>query len=124
MTSLNWVRVDSSIASNHKVIALLSEKGGDHAFCVYIFALGHCASQGTDGFIPSAALGLIHGRPRDGFLLTEAGLWHEIPGGFQVHDWLDFQPSDADSKARSEKAKKAAHARWAKRQAPALKAVK
>lgn len=123
MSTLNWVRVDATLASNHKVLALLAEKGGDHAVCVYIFALGYCGSHGTDGFIPNTALGLIHGRPRDKDLLVEVGLWHELPGGYEVHDWLEFQPSSEETKARSEKAKRAAEVRWAKKQPAGLKAV-
>lgn len=116
MAELSWVRVDSALASNHKVLALLSEKGGDHALCVYIFALGHCARQGLDGFMPEIALGLIHGRKRDAELLTQTAMWRDVPGGFEIPDWAEYQPSGEESKARSDKARKAAHARWAKRQ--------
>lgn len=116
MAELSWVRVDSALAYNHKVLQLLSERGGDHALCVYIFALGHSARQGLDGFIPEIALGLIHGRKRDSDLLTQAGMWRPVKGGFEVPDWAEFQPSGEESKARSEKARKAAHARWAKKQ--------
>lgn len=122
MASLSWVRVDASLASNHKILTLLSERGGDHALCVYIFALGYCAAQGTDGFIPEIALGLIHGRKRDSDLLVQVGLWHSQPGGFEINDWLQYQPSDEESKRRSEKARKAAEARWARKK-PNLKAV-
>lgn len=114
VASMTWVRVDSGLASNHKILELLSERGGDHAVAVYVFGLGHCALQGTDGFIPSAAVGLFHGKPRDTELLVKIGLWRAIPGGFEVNDWSEYQPSDADSQARSEKAKRAAAARWGK----------
>jgi hypothetical protein len=123
MANLNWVRVDATLATNHKILAILSEKGGDHAVCVYVFALGYCGSQGTDGFIPSTALGLIHGKPRDSQLLVDVGLWHDIPGGYEIHDWLEFQPSSEETKARSEKAKRAAEIRWAKTKQTKLKAV-
>lgn len=120
---MSWVRVDAGLASNHKVLQVMTERGGEHAVCVYIFALGHSAQQGTDGFIPTIALGLIHGKPRDATLLVSAGLWHEIPGGYEINDWRDYQPSDEEAQRRSEKAKKAAAVRWAKKR-PDLKAVK
>lgn len=123
MAGMSWVRVDAALAANHKVLQLMSEKGGDHALCVYIFALGQTAVQGTDGFIPTVALGLIHGRPRDAALLVAAGLWHEIPGGFEINDYREYQPSDEAAQKRSERAKVAAAARWAKKHPP-LKAVK
>ncbi len=123
MAALSWVRVDASLPSNPKILTLLSEKGGDHALCVCIFALGYCAQHGTDGFVPEIALGLIHGKAKDAALLISAGLWHQIPGGFDVNDWAEYQPSDEESKRRSEKAKRAAEVRWAKAQRPNLKAV-
>lgn len=122
MAELSWVRVDSALASNHKVLALLAEKGGDHALCVYIFAIGHVARQGLDGFIPEIALGLIHGRKRDADLLVAVGMWRAVQGGFEINDYAEYQPSGEESKARSDKARKAAAARWAKTQ-PQLKVV-
>lgn len=122
MAELSWVRVDSALASNHKVLALLSERGGDHALCVYIFALGHSGRQGLDGFVPEIALGLIHGRKRDADLLVSVGMWRTVPGGFEVPDWAEYQPTGEESKRRSDKARRAAEARWAKQQKP-LKAV-
>jgi len=122
MAELSWVRVDSALASNHKVLALLSERGGDHALCVYIFALGHSARQGLDGFIPEIALGLIHGRKRDADLLVSVGMWQTAKGGYEVPDWAEYQPSGEESKRRTDKARKAAEARWSKQQKP-LKAV-
>lgn len=123
MAALTWVRVEASLASNHKVLTLLAEKGGDHALCVYIFALGYCGQQGTDGFIPTTALGIIHGRARDAQLLVEVGLWHEMRGGYEVHDWLEYQPSSEENRIRADKARKAAESRWSKQQKPALRAV-
>lgn len=123
MAVLTWVRVDATLASNHKVLALLGERGGDRALNVYVFALGYCGQHGTDGFVPGTALGLIHGKERDANLLISVGLWHELPGGYEVHDWLEFQPSSDETRARSDKAKKAAEARWAKRKPTNLKAA-
>lgn len=114
MAGMSWVRVDANLHSNHKVLALLTERGGDHALCVYIFGLGYCAGQGTDGFIPEAALGLFHGKPKDAALLVSVGLWKDLRGGYEVHDYGSYQPLDAEAQARSEKARKAAETRWEK----------
>lgn len=115
MASLSWVRVDAALASNHKTLTLLGQKGGDRALNTYIFGLGHCAVQGSDGFIPNAALGLIHGTQKAAQQLVEVGLWHAIPGGWDVNDYAEYQPSDEDSQKRTDKARKAAQARWSKR---------
>lgn len=112
-----WVRVDSSLAANHKVLALLEQRGGDHALNVYIFGLGHCAAGDTDGFIARAALGLFHGKVKDAQLLVEVGLWHELAGGWEINDWREYQPSSEDAQRRADKAKKAAAARWGLKEA-------
>lgn len=114
---MSWVRVDSSLASNHKVLALLEQRGGDHALNVYIFGLGHCAAGDTDGFVARAALGLFHGKVRDAQLLADVGLWHELPGGWEINDWREYQPSSEATQKRSQRAKVAAAARWGKGEA-------
>lgn len=114
MAGLNWVRVDSNLHSNHKVLALLSARGGDHALCVFLFGLGHSGSHGLAGFIPSAAIGLFHGTKKDASLLVDVGMWDEVPGGFTIHDWSEYQLADEEAAARSEKARNAAEVRWAK----------
>lgn len=114
MAGLNWVRVDANLHSNHKVLTLLDERGGDHALCVYVFSLGYSGGHGTAGFIPRSALGLFHGKARDASLLVDVGMWDELSGGWDIHDWLEYQPTDEESKTRSDKAKKAAEARWSK----------
>jgi hypothetical protein len=39
--------------------------------------------------------------------LVAVGLWHEIPGGYEVHDFLDYNPSRAEVLARREATKEA-----------------
>lgn len=117
MDALTWVRVQAALARNHKVLALLPQKGGDRALNVFIFGLGYCAEQGNSGFIPEGAPGLFHGSPRSAQLLVEVGMWDVVEGGWDVHDYAEYQPTDEAAKARSEKAKKAAKARWDKARA-------
>jgi len=107
-----WVRVDANLAANHKVLALLEQRGGDHALNVFIFSLGYCMNANNDGFVPKTAPGLFHGSKKDAALLVDVGLWHELPGGWQIHDWRDYQPSSEEAQKRSDKAKRAAAARW------------
>lgn len=108
----SWVRVDSNLAANHKVLALLEQRGGDHALNVWVFGLGYCMNADNDGFVPKLALGLFHGSKKDAALLVEVGMWHELPGGWQIHDWREYQPSSEEAQKRSEKAKRAAAKRW------------
>jgi hypothetical protein len=115
MDALSWVRVQAAISRNHKTLALLPQKGGDRAFNVFIFGLGYCAEQSNDGFIPEGALGLIHGSARAAELLVEVGMWNPRPGGWDVNDYAEYQPTDEESKKRSERARHAAEVRWGKK---------
>jgi hypothetical protein len=114
MAGLQWVRLDVALARNHKILALLELRDGARPICAYVFGLGYCGEQGTDGFIPRNALPFIHARPIDANKLAEVGLWHVEPGGWTVNDWRDYQPSSEESEKRSMKAKAAAAARWGK----------
>lgn len=35
-------------------------------------------------------------------LMVQSGLWHEVPGGFQIHDFTDYQPTKAQVIAQHE----------------------
>jgi hypothetical protein len=109
---ITWFRVDCSIRSNPKVNELLSNSGGSRALNVYIFGLSYCAEFRTDGFISPAALHAIHATRWQAKRLVQFGLWEDVPGGWLVHDYADYQPSDAESQARSQRARAAAEARW------------
>jgi hypothetical protein len=115
MDALSWVRVQSALSRNHKTLALLPQKGGDRALNVFIFGLGYCAEQGNNGFIPEGALGLIHGNTKSAELLSDVGMWIPVHGGWDVNDYEEYQPSDEESKQRSERARHAAEVRWSKK---------
>ena len=42
-----------------------------------------------------------------------AGLWHDSPGGYAVHDYLDFNPSRSQTLAKRNASSNAARKRWA-----------
>ncbi len=83
------------------------------------------SAQLTNGFIPAHmanAMANAMANPCDSDALVLAGLWDAVEGGFQFHDWADFQPDaeaekekrKATQKARSDAGKAGAAARWAK----------
>lgn len=112
MAVLNWSRLDANFATNHKTLALLGVKGGDHALLVYLFSHGYSVSQGTDGFIPKTAPGTFHGNTRDFKLLVEVGLWREVDGGWDINDWDVYQLTNEENKKRADRARRAAAKRW------------
>ena len=118
MAVLNWSRLDANISTNHKTLALLGIKGGEHAPLVYLFSHGYCTGHGTDGFIPKAAIGTFHGTAKDAALLVDVGFWDLADGGWEVHDWTDYQPTTAENQVRSDRARKAAAKRWGTGNAP------
>ena len=114
MSTLAWVRLDTAMPRNQKVLALTAMKDGHRAAFVWLCALSYAGEQGTDGFIPSPALAMIHGRPADAARLVEVGLWVQSPGGWTVHDWSDYQQSNAETEKRTARAKAMAETRWSK----------
>ena len=109
--ALPWVRLDTQFGHNPKVLGLIEAKA--HAALVaYVCGLGYSGAQGTDGYIPTAALPFIHATRRHAQQLVAAGLWHETVGGWQVNDWDEYQRSSMDAVERRERAQRAALARW------------
>lgn len=115
MSTLRWVRLDTSLPRNSKMLTLLNNRDGYRTAFVYVCSLAYVGEQGTDGFIPREALVLLHARKSDAQRLVEVNLWWEEEGGWRVNDWDEYQPSTKEMKERSARARAAAAARWNKR---------
>ena len=109
--TLPWVRLDSNIATNHKMLTLLAGKR-HRAGLAYVFGLAYSGGHELDGYIPEAALPFLHATPGDACALVDAGLWETTEGGWIVNSWSEFQVSNEDNKRRRERAQKAAMKRW------------
>ena len=110
---LPWVRLDTAFPMNPKLLTMLQEKDGHRAAFVYVCALSYSGGQGTDGFISSAALPFIHGRPKDATLLVRCGFWIPQPGGWLINGWNEFQQSNEETQQRRVRAQALAESRWA-----------
>lgn len=114
---LPWVRLDSNIATNPKILVLLAEREGYRAAFVYVCSLGYCGGHETDGFIAREALGFVHARKRDADLLVKHRFWLERHGGWQIHEWGKYQQLVAETEAIREElsmnGQQANNARWA-----------
>lgn len=108
---LPWVRLDTQFSQNPKVLYLVEDKKFKAAF-VYVAGLGYSGAHGTDGFIPGAALPLLHATKADAKALVDVGLWLHVPGGWEVNSWNEFQPSNDETQARKQRARDAAMQRW------------
>lgn len=115
---LPWVRLQTDMQENPKILELLSRRGGSHTAFVYLCSLSFSGKKGTFGFIPKTALPFIHATQKDAKALVDVGLWKpsEDPkqSGWQVHDWDVYQPSKEYVQTRKDNARNAARARWSK----------
>ena len=109
---LSWVRVDVTFPRNLKVIALAEDKAWQ-AITSYLSSLAYAGEQGTDGFVAKGALPFVFGTPRTARQLVDVGLWIPRPGGWQINDWDEYQPTSDEISARSARARAAAELRWA-----------
>lgn len=86
----NYIRVDVLLPSNPKLSGLnLAQKW------LLIGAWCYCGEHLTDGFIPTPIWRKL-GRPRDRQALLDIGCAEEVPGGVNMHDYLEHQRSRAE----------------------------
>lgn len=90
---LAWVRLDANIATHDKILHLIADPSIAkwQAVSSYMFALGWSGGQGTDGFIPRAALPMVHGTAKTARLLEKYRLWTEATAGWQIVNFGERQ---------------------------------
>lgn len=105
-----WFKADDQLPFHPKVLA-----AGNAAMGLWIRAGTWSSSQLTDGFIPIAIASAM-ANECDADALVDANLWDRVDGGYQFHDWSDFQPSAEEERekreARKRAGRKGAAARW------------
>lgn len=89
-----WLKLDDGFAQHPKVFEL-----SDAAFRAHVAALCYAGRFLTDGFLSSAvARGLtVTATPKVLAELVRSGLWEDAAGGYQIHDFLHYNPSRADA---------------------------
>jgi len=97
---MGWVWLDDQFSQHEKVAPLSGDAG-------MLFVASLCYSNRTlsDGFIPSkVAMGQLwfcDGNPIPSIRELEASdLWERVQGGWQVHDFADYQQTRAQAEAR------------------------
>jgi len=114
-----WVKLDDKYPDHPKIDAV-----GPLAAWLHTCALAYCARHLTDGFIPAGTVGKLanfaglslNGAPVQVsdlvVRLTKplpipgdslSALWDEVEGGYQIHDYLEYNPSRAETLAAREK---------------------
>lgn len=111
---LPWVRLDTSMPDNPKILGVLAERDGHRSAFVWICCLTYAGKHGTDGFIPKSAMPFVHGRSSDFARLVASNALRVVPGGWEIPGWGEFQESNEETQKRSERARHAAAIRWSK----------
>ena len=113
---LPWIRLDTNMPDHPKVLGLLTEKDGRALAFVWICCMAYAGKHETAGFVPREAISRVNAKPADMAALVRHGLLTEIPGGWEIHGWDDYQLSSDEHRERRERAKYAAAVRWSKKE--------
>lgn len=95
-----WFKVDDDLAFHRKIVA-----AGNAAVGLWTRAGSWCAQQLTDGFVPAHMVPLL-GTTTQAAKLVKVGLWVEVDGGFQFHQWNENgrQPTSQSVRESRERA--------------------
>jgi hypothetical protein len=97
---MTWFKVSDEFAFHPKVVA------AGTSLSAWIRAASWSAQQLTDGFIPDHMV-LAFGAKKDAARLVSVGLWDKVNGGYQFHDWADYQPLRAEIEEKRAKKQEA-----------------
>lgn len=86
---MTWFKVDGDFHDHPKFW-----NASEYAVCLWVRAGAWSAQKLTDGFVPD---GMVHRWTRNADVaaqeLVANGAWKRVEGGFQFHDWHDWNPS-------------------------------
>ncbi len=96
---MSWVKIDDRIFLHRKF------RCSDAARLMYFAGLAYAAQAESDGVIVTADLPVVAAYARTvdasgtAAELVRIGLWEMVEGGYQIHDYLEYQPSRAHIEA-------------------------
>jgi hypothetical protein len=95
-----WFLVDDDFAFHPK-----ADAAGDAAIGLWTRAGSYCMRYLTEGFVSAADLRQLRAKPTQIKALVAAGLWIEVEGGYQFHDWRQRTKAqvEADRAAAAER---------------------
>jgi hypothetical protein len=101
-----WFKVDDSFHAHPKVLAT-----DPAALGLWVVAGAWSSAHLTEGRVPDQVLPrLLPDSETLARTLVAAGLWRKVRGGYQFHDWTDYNPTrkeiEADRKAARERMKR------------------
>lgn len=112
---MTWFKLDDGFHCHPKVL-----EAGNEAIGLYVRCGSWVSQQLTDGFVPTS-IALLYGGRDLAEALVGANLWTPVTGGWQMHDYLTYNPSkdqvQADRHAAAERQKRARERAKAAREA-------
>ena len=117
---MTWGKIDDQLAFHPKAL-----EAGNEALGMWVRSMSYSCQMLTGGFISNEIV-LAMGGPKIAGKLVQARLWEIVDGGYQFHDWEQYQPCAETEKAkreetrraRSEAGKLGANARWNSKDKP------
>jgi hypothetical protein len=97
-----WGRLDDSLY-DHPKLDLIPVEQRLAALGLWARAISWCNRFLTDGHVPRGRIERLDGTLALAGLLVGAGLFDDVPTGYEVHDFLEFNDSRADVLDRREK---------------------
>lgn len=96
---MTWTKLDDGFWRDPKMADL-----SVHARMLYVSALNWSCDQLTDGFVSrrDSRRIMVEAKPRHIAELVASGLWFETESGFNIANFLDYQPSKADVELKRE----------------------
>ncbi|MEU5258963.1 HNH endonuclease [Amycolatopsis sp. NPDC021455] len=94
-----WFKIDDGFYDHRKVFDL-----SDSAVALWTRAGSWSARNLTNGFVPANLPARLCGDPETAIReLVDRALWQRTRGGFQFHDWTDYNPTAEQVKAKRAK---------------------
>ena len=90
---MTWAKIDDNLHGHPKAIA-----AGLEALGLWTLSLSWSSAYLTDGFIPDEQVPRLGGNADIAAKLITAGLWARFDGGYQIHDFLEYNPSAEEVK--------------------------
>lgn len=121
-----WVKLDDGLLDHRKILdagLALGRDGRARALGFYVAGLLYSGKQLTDGFLSTSMVAVIGVPLSVTQVMVTVGLWDQVDGGFQIHDYHDYNPHAEDvkthrrkvSEERSKAGANGAKARWQNR---------
>lgn len=89
---MSWAKVDDGWWSHPKVLVLSLPARG-----LWVTALSWSCAHRRD-IVPGSLVAMVGGDDVMTQELVDVGLWKEVIGGFQIHDWVEYQDRSVSEK--------------------------